>query len=303
MAAPAVAARPSRASHGGLLYEIGLFFRIMARNRAGLVGLLALIAIVIFALVGPLLVPLDMTMNPGLIYQPPSWAHPFGTDFQGRDVWAQLVHGGREILLVAFLGALMSTAVAITFGAPAALAGGPVESAITFVTDIFLTIPSVPLLVVLSVFIKLNNFVLLALLIGGLAWPVLLRAVRSQVLSLKERDFVEAAEALDLGTRHIIFREILPQMRSYIAISFVLAMTNAMYLQTALIYLGLVPLSGNNWAVMLQLAYTRGAIFYRDSLMYILGPIIAIGVVQLALITMTRSLEELFNPRLRTGAA
>jgi peptide/nickel transport system permease protein len=158
-------------------------------------------------------------------------------------------------------------------------------------------------LFVLSVFIKLNNPVLLAAIIGGLGWPVLLRAVRSQVLSLKERDFVEAAEALDLGTRHIIFREILPQMRSYIAISFVLAMTNAMYLQTALIYLGLVPLSGNNWAVMLQLAYTRGAIFYRDSLMYILGPIIAIGVVQLALITMTRSLEELFNPRLRTGGA
>jgi peptide/nickel transport system permease protein len=80
-------------------------------------------------------------------------------------------------------------------------------------------------------------------------------------------------------------------------------MINAMYLQTALIYLGLVPLSGNNWAVMIQLAWVRGAIFYRDSLWYILGPIVAIGIVQLALVTMTRSLEELFNPRLRTGSA
>ena len=301
MAAPAIAA--ARPSQGGLVYEILLFLRIMARNPAGLIGFLALVAIVIFSIVGPMLVPLDMTMNPALIYQPPSRAHPFGTDFQGRDVWAQLVHGGREILLIAFLGALMSTAIAVTFGALAALTGGAVEAVITFITDIFLTIPSVPLLVVLSVFIKLNNAVLLSLLIGGLAWPVLLRAVRSQVLSLKERDFVEAAEALDLGTGHIIFREILPQMRSYIVISFVLAMTNAMYLQTALIYLGLVPLSGNNWAVMIQLAYTRGAIFYRDSLMYILGPIIAIGVVQLSLVTMTRSLEEVFNPRLRTGSA
>jgi peptide/nickel transport system permease protein len=127
--------------------------------------------------------------------------------------------------------------------------------------------------------------------------------VRAQVLSLRERDFVEAARALDLGTGHIIFREILPQMRSYIAISFVLAMTNAMYNQTGLIYLGLVPLSGNNWAVMIQLAWVRGAIFYRDSLWYILGPIVAIGIVQLSLVTMTRSLEELFNPRLRTGSA
>src|SRR5215831_13589675 len=117
MAAPAVAVARPRASHGGVLYEIGLFFRIMARNRAGLIGFLALVAIVIFALVGPLLIRLDMTMNPAQIYQPPSWAHPFGTDFQGRDVWAQLVHGGREILLIAFLGALMSTAIAVTFGA------------------------------------------------------------------------------------------------------------------------------------------------------------------------------------------
>jgi len=299
MAAPAVA----RPTHGGFLHELRLFFRIMARNPAGLVGFLALIAIVLVSLIGPLLVPLDMTMNPAQIYQPASWAHPFGTDFQGRDVWAQMIHGGREILLVAFLGALMATAISVTFGALAAFAGGRVDAVITFVADVVLTLPTIPLLFVLSVFIKLNNPVLLAIFVGGLSWPVLLRAVRSQVLSLKERDFVEAAEALDLGTRHIIFREILPQMRSYIAISFVLAMTNAMFLQTALIAFGLVPLSGNNWAVMINLAWTRGAIFYRDSLMYILGPILAIAVVQLALITMTRSLEELFNPRLRTGAA
>ena len=299
MAAPAIAA--GRPSHGGFVHEVSLFFRIMARNRAGLVGFLALVAIVLFSLIGPILVPLDMRMNPALIYQPPSWEHPFGTDFQGRDVWAQIVHGGREILLVAFLGAVMATMIAVTFGALAAFAGGWVDTVITFLTDVVLTIPSIPLLFVLSVFIKLNNAVLLSVIIGALGWPVLLRAVRSQVLSLKERDFVEAAEALDLGTRHIIFREILPQMRSYIVISFVLAMTNAMFLQTALITFGLVPLSGNNWAVMLNLAITRGAMFYRDSLAYIMAPIIAIAAVNLSLVTMTRSLEELFNPRLRTG--
>ena len=299
MAAPAIAS--GSAQHGGFVHEVTLFFRIMARNPAGLIGFLVLVFVVLFSLIGPLLVPLDMRMNPAKIYQPPSWEHPFGTDFQGRDVWAQIVHGGRDILLVAFLGAVMSTLIAVAFGALAAFAGGWVDAVITFVTDVVLTIPTIPLLFVLSVFIRLNNAVLLSVIIGALAWPVLLRAVRSQVLSLKERDFVEAAEALNLGTRHIIFREILPQMRSYIAISFVLAMTNAMFLQTALITFGLVPLSGNNWAVMLNLAITRGAMFYRDSLWYILGPIIAIGVVQLALITMTRSLEEIFNPRLRTG--
>jgi peptide/nickel transport system permease protein len=290
-----------RASHGGFLHEVTLFFRIMARNRAGFIGFLAFVGIVVFSLVGPLFVTLDMTMKPADIYKPPTWEHPFGTDFQGRDVWSQIVHGGRDILLVAFLGAVCSTVIAVTFGALAAFAGGWADAVITFLTDIVLTIPQLPLLFVLSVFIKLNNPVLLAAIIGGLGWPVLLRAVRSQVLSLKERDFVEAAEALDLGTRHIIFREILPQMRSYIAISFVIAMTNAMFAQTALITFGLVPLSGNNWAVMLNLAITRGAMFYRDSLAYIMAPIIAIAAVNLSLVTMTRSLEELFNPRLRTG--
>jgi peptide/nickel transport system permease protein len=142
---------------------------------------------------------------------------------------------------------------------------------------------------------------MLALLLGFLSWPVLLRAVRSQVLSLKQRDYVEAARALDLGTRHIIFSEVLPNMMTYIAISFALGMTQAIYNQVALIYLGLVPLSGANWGVMINLAWVRGAIFYQDSLLYILSPIMAIALFQLAVVWMTRSLEEVFNPRLREG--
>ena len=300
--ATATIARPGR-QHGGLLYEVALFLRIMARNPAGLLGFIAVIAIALFSIVGPLLIPLDMDMNAAKIYQPPSAENILGTDYQGRDVWAQVVHGGREVLLVAAAAAILSTFIAVTFGALAAFAGGWVDGVITFVTDVFLTIPQFPLLVVLSAFVKLNNVGLLAVLLGVLAWPVLLRAVRAQVLSLRERDYVEAARALDLGTRHIVFNEILPQMRSYILISFVLAMTNAMYAQIGLILLGLVPLSSNNWAVMIQLAYVRGAIFFRDSLFYIMGPIMAITLVQLSLITMTRSLEEVFNPRLRTGQA
>jgi peptide/nickel transport system permease protein len=285
----------------GFLHEVALFMRLLARNRAGFVGFLGVLAIVLLSVVGPWFIPLDMTMNPATIYQPPSLQHPLGTDYQGRDVWSQIVHGGQSVLLIAFLAAAMSTLIAVVFGALAAFVGGWVDGAITFITDVFLTVPTLPLLVVLSAFIKLDSLPLLSLIIGALAWPVLLRSVRAQVLSLRERDYVEAARALDLGTRHIVTREILPQMLSYIVISFVLAMRTAIYAQTALIFLGLVPLSGNNWAVMIQLAWVRGAVFFRDSLFYILSPVLAIAVVQLALVTMTRSLEEVFNPRLRTG--
>jgi peptide/nickel transport system permease protein len=297
----ATVAQPWTGSAHGPLHELGLFLRVMARNPAGLAGFIAVLLIALLSIIGPLFIPLDMTMNPARIYQPPSWAFPLGTDYQGRDVLAQIVHGGQSVLLIAFLAAAMSTLIAVAFGALAAFAGGWVDGVITFVTDVFLTIPTLPLLVVLSAFIKLNSLPLLAVLIGALSWPVLLRSVRSQVLSLKERDYVEAARALDLGTRHIIGAEILPQMLSYIVISFVLAMRAAIYAQTALIFLGLVPLSGNNWAVMITLAWVRGAVFFRDSLFYILSPVLAIAVVQLALVTMTRSLEEVFNPRLRTG--
>ena len=152
----------------------------------------------------------------------------------------------------------------------------------------------------LAAFITLDSLTVLGLLLGLLAWPALLRAVRSQVLSLKERDFIEAARALDMGTSHIIFRELVPNMMTYIVISFTLALTSAIYTQVGLVFLGLVPISTSNWGVMISLAWTRGAIFYTDSLWYIMSPIVAIACFQLAVVTMSRSLELAFNPRLRT---
>jgi peptide/nickel transport system permease protein len=101
---------------------------------------------------------------------------------------------------------------------------------------------------------------------------------------------------------HIIFAEVLPNMRSYIAISFILAMTQAIYAQAGLIFLGLVPLSGTNWGVMINLAWVRGAVFFRDSLPYIMAPVLAIALFQLALVSLASALEDIFNPRLRSAA-
>ncbi|MFN3337870.1 MAG: ABC transporter permease, partial [Thermomicrobium sp.] len=157
------------------------------------------------------------------------------------------------------------------------------------------------LLVVLSAFVKLDRPWHLALLIGVLSWPTLLRAVRAQVLSLKEREYVEAARALGLGTMHILFREILPNMAPYIVMSFTIGVTSAIYAQVGLYFLGLAPLAGENWGIMLNLAWVRGAIFYKDSVLYILAPVLAIALLQLTLVTTARTLESVFNPRLREG--
>jgi peptide/nickel transport system permease protein len=273
-------------------------FRVLKYNRAGFVASWVFLAIVVISFVSPLVIP-DPEPDMTQVYLSPSLAHPLGTDFQGADVLPQVLRGGQTVLIVGAVAAALVTLIAVTFGSLAAYAGGWVDSIIGAIADVVLTIPSFPLLAVLASLIRLNNPLLLAALIAAVSWPVLLRAVRGQVLSLRERDYVEAARALDLGTPHILFREILPNMRGYIAIYFVLSMTSAIYQQVGLYLLGFAALAGDNWGIMLNLAWYRGAIFYKGSFWYIMGPIVAISLVQLAMVTMVRSLDEAFNPRLR----
>lgn len=281
---------------------LGTTLRLMTYNKAGFIGFLMTSAILMVCLIGPLWIPLDTKTKLDKIYQPPSAEHWMGTDHQGRDIFSQIVHGGKDVIYVAAVAALLSTLIAVTFGTVSAFAVGGVDSLIMGVTDVILTIPQFPLLAVLAAFVKLDNLTLLGMFLGVLSWPALLRAVRSQALSLKERDFVEAARALDLGTGHIVFRELVPNMMTYIVISFTLALTAAVYTQVGLVLLGLVPVSSSNWGVMISLAWTQGAIFYRDAMWRIMMPILAIALFQLSVITMTRSLELAFNPRLRTMA-
>lgn len=285
---------------GNYLSSVATTWSLLKRNRAGFIGLWAVIFFLLLAYVGPLVLPIDMTENVNQIYQPPSWHHVLGTDNQGRDIWSEIVLGGGGLIGVSFLSSAISTFISITFGALAAFAGGRTDSMILGVTDIILTIPQFPLLAVLAGYVHLSNGLELATLLGLLSWPTLLRAVRAEVLSLREQDFVQAARGADLGTGHIIFREILPNMFTYIAIQFIIGITGAMYAQVGLIFLGLVPLAQANWGVMLSLAWTQGAAFYAGSLSYILSPVLAIALFQLALITFNRSLEEIFSPRLRT---
>ncbi len=277
------------------------FVRLLSYNRVGFIGFLVVIFMVLLSYAGPLLIELDTKTKIDKIYITPTLEHPLGTDHQGRDIWSQIVNGGKDVIYVAFLAALISTTIAVVFGTMSGFIGGWVDSAIMSVTDIILTIPQFPLLAVLAAFISLNSLTFLGILMGLLNWPTLLRALRAQALSLKQRDFIEAARALDLGVWHIVLRELVPNMMPYIVVSFALGMTFAVYQQAGLVFLGLVPISAGNWSVMIQLAWVRGAIFYKDSVWYIMAPIIAIAILQLAIISMTRSLELVFNPRLRAS--
>ncbi len=297
-----VASPPSTPLPGmSILRALGRTLLALLRQPAGAIGLVGVVFFLFMAFVGPSFVTLDVKTKFGKEYQLPSSEFLLGTDYQGRDVFSQIVHGGREIIIVATTTALITTAIAVSLGALAGFLGGWFDTVVLAIADIILTIPQFPLLLVLATFVRLNNIVLLGVLLAALGWPALMRAIRSQVLSLRQRDYIEAARCLDLGTGHIVFRQILPSMTGYIAISFTLGMINAIFLQVGLIFLGLVPLSGNNWGVMLQLAWVRGAIFIKGGLGYILSPVVAISLLQLSLIMLARSLEEIFNPRLSRG--
>jgi peptide/nickel transport system permease protein len=283
-----------------ILEGIWSFLKLMSRNKTGFLGFLMFIGFVLLTTVGPLFVPEETSADIMAIYEPPSREHLLGTDSQGKDIFSQIVHGGADIMQMALLTGVISTFIGVTLGSLSAIIGGGFDAFLTTLADIWLTIPRFPLLAVLATLITLDSMFVLALILSVLSWAGLYRAIRAQVFSLKERDYVEAAIALDLGLWHIIFAEVLPNMMGYIAISFTFGMTAAIYAQVGLVFLGLVPMS-RNWGVMINLAWTQGAIFFRDSVYFIMAPVTAIALFQLSIVWMSRSLEEIFNPRLRTG--
>jgi peptide/nickel transport system permease protein len=282
--------------------EAGLeFLRLLAKRPSGLIGFAGIVFFLLLAFVVPFFVPNQESGDINQIYATPSAEHFLGTDNTGRDVLNQVIQGGKEIMSVAIITAFLTTLIATTVGAFSGLVGGKTDNLLVGIADVVLTMPALIVLIVVSALARPTNFIALALILSSLNWAGLMRQVRAQVLTLKERDYVEAARSLDLGTMHIIFREILPNMRSYIVISFVLAMTGAIYAQVALIILGLVPFGGKNWALMLYFANSQGAFYFRDAFWFVFSPILAIVLLQLSLVLFVNALEDIFNPRLRSA--
>ncbi len=267
------------------------------RDKVGTAGFALLLMIILMSVFGPIWFPLDTESDPDKLFNPPSSEHFLGTDHLGRDIWAQIVSGGRELLVLALLTASIAVAIGIVLGSFSALVRGKFDEIMVFLADVWLTIPRFPLLVVLSGFFRLDS-VTLAVVLAVLSWAGLFRTIRAEVLSLKKRDYIEAAFMLDLPMRHIIFREILPNMMGFIAANFTLLMRAAIYAQVGLVFLGLLPLD-QNWGVMINVAWNQGVIYNPNAIWFLLAPTIVICLLILSLVWISRSLEEVFNPSLR----
>lgn len=283
-------------------------FRALVRNVAGFIGFLGIVFFISMTAFGPLLIEYEgearidrRQENARTLFQGPSAEFPLGLDWQGRDVLSHVVYGGRNLIVTSLQAGLFTTVLAVILGATAGLLGGLTDQILSAIANFFLTVPQFPLLLVLASILELNNTLYLAILFGVLGWPALMRAVRAQVLSLRERDYVQAAISLDLGLGHIIFREVLPNMISYIVVNMIFSIRAAMYSIVGLVFLGMVPLEEPDWGVMIFMGRQQGAIFNQEAFWMLLSPIMAIALFQLSLVLFTRSLEEIFNPRLRQG--
>ncbi len=280
--------------------------KILVRNKKALAGFIITLGYIVMAVIGPHLVPYPKNytcpiyLPPTLFKWPPSLEHPLGCDYFGADIWSEIVWGAPSILQIAFTAGFITTIVGITVGMVAGFLGGKVDAGLMTVTDIVMVIPGLPLLIVLSTVIRSTNPFVIGAILSITAWAGLARSIRSQVLSLRNREFIEAAKALGLPTRHIVFREIMPNIMSYIAINFIFATTGAIYSSVGLYFLGMLPFSTVNWGIMLNWAYTQGALSSLSTIHYLLAPIVAIVGFQTGLILFSYAIDEMFNPRLRT---
>ena len=266
-------------------------------DKAGLIGFVILSLIVLMSIVAPVVFPLDKVSDPSKILTAPSLEHILGTDHFGRDIWAQIANGGRQLLLLSLMTASIGIFLGLALGAFSAIIGGKFDSVMVFLADIWLSIPRLPLLVVFSGFFKLDSL-MLAIILGILSWAGLFRTIRSEVLSLKERDFIEAATMQNLTTSHIVFREITPNLVGFIAVNFTLLMRAAIYSQVGLVFLGILPLE-QNWGVMINQAWTQGVIYNPKSILFILAPTTMICLLIISLVWVGKALEDVFNPSLR----
>jgi len=215
--------------------------RRFVRHRLAMTSLVVLIVIFVASIVGRYIWRFDyLERDTANLSQPPSWTHPFGTDSLGKDMLALTLRGAQRSLLIAFVVSLLATSIGVTLGALAGYFRGWIDTVIMRFTDLLLTIPLLVLAGTLSwQFQGGNSWWFLALLLGCLSWQGTARIVRGEFLSLREKEFVEAARAIGVSDRRIIFRHMLPNALGPIIVSATLAIAGAILVETALSYLGL----------------------------------------------------------------
>jgi peptide/nickel transport system permease protein len=284
--------------------ERGAAFRRARRelwgDGLGRLGVLLLLFVAVVAVFGPLLFPFDpkaVGTSSADIFRPPSAEHWLGTDELGRDVFRQVLAGARISLLVGLVATAISMIVGALIGLVSGYAVGKLDAVMMRFTDFFLVIPTLPLVIALAAIFG-QSLGIIILVIGLTGWPGTARIVRSQVLSLRERQFVARIRSFGASNLRIVGVHILPNVLPLIFANTVLVIAGSILSEATLAFLGLGDPVHVSWGTMLHFAFVTGATG-RGAWWYFLPPGLGIVLVVLAFTLLGHTLDRILNPRLR----
>jgi peptide/nickel transport system permease protein len=276
-----------------------LFFAL--RSKKFMISSAILLFLVALAILGPIIDSTDPVAQEGVAMRAPTLdaGNWFGTTYFGDDVFAQFVNGLRASFFVGLLGGGVAALIGMAVGFTAGYRGGWVDEILNMLTNIFLVIPTLAVLLVITSYLKARGVLFESIFIGLTSWPWAARAIRAQTFSLRSRDFIDLAKLSGRRGWKIIATEIAPNMSSYLFLTFILLFGGAILIAASLDFIGLGPTGGMSLGLMLFDAVTYGAALLLGMWWWFIPP--GVGIVALvgALYVMNVGLDEIFNPKLR----
>ncbi|QAY72711.1 ABC transporter permease [Agromyces protaetiae] len=272
---------------------------LFLRNAKAVTGLAILGFFTLIAIIGPWIAPYDPSAQSEELLQPPSWQHLMGTTHLGQDIFSQLIVGTRGVMVVGFVAGILATAIGVIVGVAAGYLGGAGDETLSALSNVFLVIPQLPLIIIIAGQLPSAGGLTVAVVIAVTGWAWGARVLRAQTLSLRKRDFIEAARANGERTWRIITAEILPNLTAIIASGFVGTVTFAVLSLITLAFIGIGSGSDWNWGTVLfwaqsQLALQRGAWWW------FIPAGLCIALLGMALTLINFGIDEFVNPRLRS---
>lgn len=264
-------------------------------QRLALAGAVILAVLLVCAVAAPWLAPYDPTERVTRPFASPSGQHWLGSDDVGHDLLSMLIYGARISLFVGIVAAAVATVIGTVVGVAAGYARGAVDTVLMRFVDVVLSLPVLPLTIVIGVFagpgLKTQVVVISAVLWAGMA-----RELRAQVLTLRERDYIQAERAMGAGPLYVLRRHIAPAVVPLVVPQFVLTIKTAILLEAALAFLGLGDITAASWGAMLSMAHSRNAFLTDAWLWWVLPPGFAIAITVLAFALLGNAIEERYRP-------
>jgi len=285
------------------IQEIKDFWRVFRESRASLFGLIIFSTIVVMALFAPYIAPYDPYERTGKPLEPPSWKHPLGTNDLGQDILSELIYGASVSLTIGVVSAVTAVMIGVIMGTVAGYKGGLVDEVLMRIVDLFMVMPNLLLVIFLTMVFRgtwlgTQMFLVLIIAMAITSWPTVARVVRSMILSLKERPFVESARAVGASDRYIILKYLLPSTAPLILAETLLRTASNMIIEASLSFLGLGDATKKSWGVMLHYAFSRQALVL-GMWSWVIPPGLMISLSVLSLLLVGQALEVYVNPVLR----